>query len=178
MGTNSTKKAVSHRVVPSVFVIPGLLLAKEGQGRWFILPILVYWALYSSSVHNILFWPLRQKIKGIKHHHPPACIMLGLGAYLCCWGLIPSSSSLQEPMELDVTLVTISCFILQGRGETPQVQMRMQGRGACDSCVCVSQKFQVAVGLGAGGQVPPGCLSTEHSVLSLSVLATGRHEHI
>lgn len=70
---------------------------------------------------------VRQRIKGITHHHPPACIMLGLG------GL----------------------FVLLG----------------VDS-------LQVAVGLGAGGQAPPGCLSTEHSVLSLSVLATGRHEHI
>lgn len=39
-----------------------------------------------------------------------------------------------------------------------------------------SEQFQVAVGLGAGGQAPPGRLSTEHSVPSLSVLATGRRE--
>lgn len=32
-------------------------------------------------------------------------------------------------MEPDVTLVTISCFTLRWRGETPQVHMRTKGTG-------------------------------------------------
>lgn len=37
-------------------------------------------------------------------------------------------------MELDVT---ISCFTLQGRGQTPQVWMRMKGREGHVTPVCV-----------------------------------------
>lgn len=81
-------------------------------------------------------------------------------------------------MELEVTLVTISCFTLQGRRDTSSSDEDAGERSMWFLCLCFSEQFQVAVGLGAGGQAPPGCLSTEHSVLSLSVLATGRHEHI
>lgn len=47
------------------------------------------------------------------------------------------------------------------------------------SCVYFSEQPQVAVGLGAGGgQASPLVWALSISVLSLSVLATGRHEHI
>lgn len=40
-------------------------------------------------------------------------------------------------MELDVTLVTISCFTLHGRGETPHFDEDEGEGGACDSPVFV-----------------------------------------
>lgn len=81
---------------------------------------------------------VRQRIKGIIHHHPCLHNARARGLFVLL-GVGPLQLFTPGPMELDVTLVTVSCFTLQGRGETPQVQMRMQGRGACDSCVCVSQ---------------------------------------
>lgn len=59
--------------------------------------------------------------------------------------------------------------------------MRIKGRGEehMYSCVYFSEQPQVAVGLGEEGDRHPQVVwALRISVLSLSVLATGRHEHI
>lgn len=109
-GNQPHRKAVSPRVVPSVFVIPGLLLAERAQGGVFVHPpILVH--LGRKFIISPADLPcLGQAGRKRKHNTTSsACTLLGLGACLCCWELAPLQL-LQGPTELDVTLVRIiSC---------------------------------------------------------------------
>lgn len=57
-----------------MFVIPGLLLAIEGPGRWFILPTLVHWAYIHlvsiTYISDLCVVMVRWRIKGTHHHQP------------------------------------------------------------------------------------------------------------
>lgn len=159
-------------------VIPGLLLTKEGAqvGCSFTPFSWSIWALYSSpTVHNLGFSPFdlprclgQAGVRG-NNIAPSACTVLGLGAYLCCWGLAPLQL-LQGPVGLGITLVRIiSCcsqMLLQGRErkKDPWSSNEDEGKGrGAYVFLYFSEQPQVAVGLGAGGGwAPPSCLSTEH----------------
>lgn len=95
-GSQQPGKTVSPRVVPSMSVIPGLLLIKEGaQGRVLFTPFSwSVWALYSSPVvHSLCFSPFDLPCglgqAGVKENNsaPSACTLLGLGTYLCLLGV-------------------------------------------------------------------------------------------
>lgn len=65
-----------------MFVHP---LSPDPSGPFMHYLLSIAYAVLLLTSHMIL---VRQGVRG-KNTGPPACTLLGLGASLCCWGLVP-----------------------------------------------------------------------------------------
>lgn len=143
---------------------------------------IAYVVLFLTS-HVVL---VGQGVRG-NNTAPSACTLLGLGASLCCWGLAPlqlltsgASGAWHNFGENNLLLLPV-CLCRGGRGGDPWRSNEDEGkrrgayvflcvflRAASGSCGVRSRRVQAS----------PVVRTLSILVLSLSVLATRRHQHI